>query len=209
MLVTAGPTCERIDSVRFISNFSTGLMGYEIAGAAKRKGHAVTLISGPTNIEPPPGVNFVRVENARQMLGAVVSRMPRADCLFMASAVSDWRPAKSRAGKVKKSGRAKAIKLIKNPDILYQAGRRKGRTILVGFALEAANLEKSAEEKLRKKNLDIIAANKISRRHDPFGKGRTDFLIIDRAGSRKWLRRVTKKQAASALLCRAERLLPY
>lgn len=209
MLVTAGPTRERIDSIRFISNLSTGFMGYEIARAAKRKGHAVTLISGPTNLEPPRGVNFVRVENARQMSRAVVSRLGRADCLFMASAVSDWRPAGSRAGKIKKADGARQLRLVKNPDILYQAGRKKGRTVLIGFALEAANLEKNAEEKLKKKNLDIIAANKINARFDPFGKGKTDFLVIDRTGSRKWLRRVSKKQVASSLLSRAEKLLRY
>lgn len=206
MLVTAGPTRERIDPIRFISNLSTGFMGYEIARAAKSRGYKVTLISGPTNLVPPRGVNFISVESARQMSLAVKAGLKNSDCLFMASAVCDWRPAKNRATKLKRTNKALSLKLVKNPDILYGAGRKKKRKILVGFALESANLEKSAKKKLRKKNLDIIAANKIDKKKSAFGKGLTDVLIITKTGNCKRLKRVTKNTIANYLIDKVEEL---
>ena len=118
VLVTAGPTLERIDPVRFISNFSTGRMGYEIARAALAKGSKVTLISGPTNLTPPKGVRFIPVESALEMSRKVFSEFNRSDCIFMTSAVCDWRPAVKSAGKIKRSRGRKVLKLVENPDIL-------------------------------------------------------------------------------------------
>ena len=205
-LVTAGPTRERIDPVRFISNFSTGRMGYEIARAAKKKGYKVTLVSGPTNLVPPKGVDFVPVEDARQMSKEVSSRLKKTDCLFMTSAVSDWRPALRHTMKIKRAGKVKSLRLVKNPDILYNAGRQKGERVLVGFALESQDLEKSARKKLKKKKLDIIAANKISKSGVPFGNGLTDVLVVTRTNKNKWLKRVTKKTVANYLINTAEGL---
>jgi len=205
-LVTAGPTRERIDPIRFISNFSTGFMGYEIARAARRKGYEVTLVSGPTNLVPPKGVNFVGVETALQMSKAVSSRMAKTDCLFMTSAVSDWRPAETHSGKIKRTHNIKSLKLVKNPDILYEAGKRKDGKVLVGFALESADLKKNAVKKLKKKKLDIIVANKISKASAPFGKGLTDVLVVTRKSESKWLRRTSKKVVADYLVNKAEEL---
>ena len=148
VLVTAGPTREKIDPIRFISNLSTGVMGYEVAANAQNRGYKVTLISGPVNIAPPKGVNFVSVENARQMQKQVSARFKTSDCLFMTSAVSDWRPLARSIGKIKRSARVRSLKLTANPDILMEAGRKKGQRLLIGFALESSNLLKNATEKL-------------------------------------------------------------
>ena len=170
ILVTAGPTREKLDSIRFISNFSTGKMGYELARAARRRGYKVTLISGPTHLIPPQGINFIKVEDAAQMYKAVKRNLKSADCLFMASAVSDWRPQSRAKGKLKKgSKRAISLKLVRNPDILGSVGRVKGGKILAGFALESDALTKNARLKLKEKNLDLIAANKVGKR-SPFGE---------------------------------------
>ena len=206
MLVTAGPTRERIDPIRFISNLSTGVMGYEIARAAKKRGYGVTLISGPVNLEPPAGVKFVPVESARQMKRAVILNLSDSDCLFMASAVCDWRPAKTSAGKIKRTDAAGLLRLAKNPDILYEAGRKKGQMILVGFALESSDLFKNAKKKLRKKNLDLIAANKVNREFSPFGKNLTDILVVTKNKENRWLRRATKKAVANYLIDKVEDL---
>ena len=203
--MTAGPTREKIDPIRFISNRSTGVMGYEIARAARKRAYKVTLISGPTGLTPPRGVDFISVESTRQMQRAVRSQFKKADCLFMASAVCDWRPSKIKQGKMKASGRTRALRLVRNPDILSEAGRRKNGKLLAGFALESADLVKNAKDKLRRKNLDIIAANKVGRR-SPFGKGITDVLVLTRNGRIKRLKGVRKKAVADYLIDEAERL---
>lgn len=207
VLVTAGPTREKIDPIRFISNLSTGFMGYEIARIAKNKGYKVTLISGPTNLAPPRGIKFIPVGTARQMSREVKSHLKNSDCLFMASAVCDWRLAKPDTRKIKRAGtKQPALELVMNPDILYEAGKRKRGKILVGFALESANLVKNAKVKLKNKNLDIIAANKVSSAQNPFGKGLTDVLIVTRDQKQKWLRRATKDSVARYLIDKAEKL---
>jgi phosphopantothenoylcysteine decarboxylase/phosphopantothenate--cysteine ligase len=181
VLITAGPTREKIDPVRFISNYSTGSFGYEIAKAARRSGLKVILISGPTTLKAPRGVKFISIESAREMLSAVLENVKRCDCVIMASAVCDWRPASISANKIKKGRGRIMLELVQNPDILKQLGRRK-RAILAGFALETENLERNARKKLHEKNLDIIIANRLKAGRSPFGKGKTDVLIIDRAG---------------------------
>ena len=206
VLVTAGPTREKIDPVRFISNFSTGLIGYEIARAARRKGSEVALISGPTNLIPPKGIRFIRVETAEEMAGAVRRNFRKTDCVFMSSAVCDWRPAKISRTKIKKIGTAKNLKLTKNPDILFDLGKRKKRRVLVGFALESNDLYKNAKKKFSEKHLDIIAANKITKKKNPFGKGLRDVLVINGTGRNTWLRHATKKRIAAHLVNKAEKL---
>ena len=150
VLVTAGPTREHIDPVRFISNHSTGVFGYEIAGEALRRGCRVVLISGPTFLKPPKGAKFVRVESALDMLKAVKKESAGADYIFMAAAVSDWRPEGCFGKKLKRRspGSPRSIRLVENPDILKELGRDK-RYCLVGFALETENLALNAALKLK------------------------------------------------------------
>jgi len=199
ILVTAGPTREKIDPVRFISNYSTGTFGYEVAGEAARRGHKVVLVSGPTALTKPRGVRIVRVESAAEMLEAVKRNAGKADCVIMAAAVSDWRPRITKNAKIKRSGGVKALELVENPDILSELGKRKG-SILVGFALETGALEKNAAAKLGAKNLDLIVANKITKDKGVFGCGRTDVFIMDRSGAKERHRRKTKRELAKIIL---------
>jgi phosphopantothenoylcysteine decarboxylase / phosphopantothenate---cysteine ligase len=204
VLVTAGPTREKVDPVRFISNYSTGAFGYEIAGEALRRGCRVVLVSGPTLLKPPPGAKFIRIESALDMLRAVKKESVGADYVFMAAAVSDWRPKSYSEKKIKRrDGNGKrSIELVDNPDILKGLGRNK-RYVLVGFALETESLEANAVRKLKNKNLDIIVANHLRNGSGPFGNGRTDISIIDRTGVRKAYKRRTKRELAKIILDKA------
>ena len=177
LLITAGGTREYIDPVRFITNASSGRMGYALAGAALKAGHKVTLISA-SDLQPPVGVEFVGVDSAAEMFGAVKNFFTKCDCLIMAAAVADYTPVKQAKSKMKKQDKALTIKLKPTVDILKWAGkhkkvrnRNKGteaqrdrgkkgkRQIVVGFALEDKNLKARAEKKLKDKNLDMIIAN--------------------------------------------------
>jgi phosphopantothenoylcysteine decarboxylase/phosphopantothenate--cysteine ligase len=170
ILITAGGTREYIDPVRFITNASSGRMGYALAKAGIKTGHKVTLISA-SDLQPPVGVEFVGVDSAAEMFGAVKKHFPRCDCLIMAAAVADYTPIKQAKSKIKKTNMSLTIKLKPTPDILKWAGKhnkvrsqkaenrgQKGQ-ILVGFALEDKNLRAQAEKKLKEKNLDMIIAN--------------------------------------------------
>lgn len=160
-LITAGGTREYIDPVRFISNASSGKMGYALARAALKAGHEVTLVTAPTALRPPARTQVIHAESAADMFAAVKEHLPKCDCLIMAAAVADYTPAHPSRTKIKKDGGLKLILQLKpTPDILKWAGRhkRKGQ-ILVGFALEDRNLRANAEKKLREKNLDMIVAN--------------------------------------------------
>ena len=159
VLVTAGPTREYLDAVRFISNPSSGRMGYAIAAAFLRAGHGVVLVSGPTSIAPPSGAKVVRVESARQMRAAVLKEFKSADCTIMAAAVGDYRPERRSRGKIKKRSERMTVRLVRNPDILEELGRRKGSGMLVGFALETGAGEREARAKMRRKNLDLVLLN--------------------------------------------------
>lgn len=205
ILVTAGPTREKIDPVRFISNYSTGTFGYEIAGEAARRGHKVVLVSGPTQLSRPRGVKIVQVESAAGMRNAVRKNAGRADCVIMAAAVSDWRPRVAKGAKIKRSGGIGVLELIENPDILSELGKKK-RGILVGFALETEALVHNAALKLEAKNLDLIVANKITKDGSVFGCGRTDVVIMDRLGARDLYRRKTKRELAKIILDKALKL---
>jgi phosphopantothenoylcysteine decarboxylase/phosphopantothenate--cysteine ligase len=159
-LITAGGTREYLDPVRFISNASSGRMGYALARAALRAGHAVTLITAPTALHPPAGAQVVGVESAAQMFAAVKEHLDGCDCLIMAAAVADYTPARPSKTKLKKQPAWLTLELKPTTDILKWAGRRKRQgQILVGFALEDRDLRANAERKMREKNLDMIIAN--------------------------------------------------
>jgi len=159
-MITAGGTREYIDPVRFISNASSGRMGYCLAGAAQRAGHRVTLIS-TSHMQPPVGVNFVGVESAAEMFAAVKKFFGKCDCLIMAAAVADYRPVRQAKNKIKKTGNMLTIKFKPTADILKWAGEHKNeRQIVAGFALEDKAIRKRAEKKLKEKNLDMIIANR-------------------------------------------------
>lgn len=198
ILITAGPTREFIDPVRFISNSSTGFFGYEIAKAAIRSGHKVTLISGPTSLAPPNRIKFIPVITALEMRAAVNKFFPSSDCLIMTAAVADYGPAAPLGKKIKKTKETLAIQLKKNPDILLEAGKKKGKRALVGFAIETERLVANAEAKLRQKNLDFIVTAPLQGKNDPFGDKKAHFVIIDRAGKVKKV--VCDKQKLSNII---------
>ncbi len=162
VLVTAGPTREEIDPVRYISNYSSGKMGFAVAAAAWQRGAAVTLVAGPTNLAPPYGVTYVPVKSAGQMLAAVQGNFSAADIVIKAAAVADYRPAQRSEQKVKKKAGEMQIALEKNPDILAELGQHKGDKVLIGFAAETQELLLHATDKLKRKNLDMIVANDVS-----------------------------------------------
>ncbi len=158
-LVTAGPTREYLDAVRFLSNPSSGRMGFACAREAAKRGHRVTLVTGPVELRNLPGVRTIRVGSAREMHRAVMRAFARTDAVIMAAAVSDHRPARARATKHKKTGRGMILRLAPNPDILQDLGRRKKGQLLIGFALEVQNPTANALAKARKKKLDYIVLN--------------------------------------------------
>lgn len=202
ILVTAGPTREKIDPVRYISNYSTGTFGYEIARKARRRGLSVTLVSGPTLLPVPKGVRLVLVESADDMRAAVLALIKKSDCVIMAAAVVDWRPRRSARRKIKKDG-ARNIELVENPDILTEIGRLKKKKVAVGFALETENLEKNALKKLKDKNLDIIVANRLTSKRNVFGSGPLDVVVIDRFGNRTRIFNKSKAKLAKIILDKA------
>jgi phosphopantothenoylcysteine synthetase/decarboxylase len=159
-LITAGGTREYIDPVRFITNASSGKMGYALAQAAVNAGHKVTLITAPTNLKVPEGIKVVNVETAAQMFEAVKTRLPNVDCLIMAAAVADYTPLYPTKSKMKKTGKIKTIKLKPTEDILKWAGKNKKEgQLIVGFALEDKEVRERAEKKMKNKHLDMIVAN--------------------------------------------------
>lgn len=162
VLITAGPTIEPIDPVRYITNHSSGKMGFEIAKAVKERGGEALLISGPTNLEDPPGIETVHVNTAYEMYESVMKRISNVDIVIGAAAVADYRPEKFEKNKIKKGDDDLIIKLTRNPDIIYEIGKNKGNRILVGFAAETENLIEHAKEKIKKKNLDLIVANDVT-----------------------------------------------
>ncbi len=161
-LITAGGTREYIDPVRFISNASSGKMGYALARAALRAGHRVTLITAHTAQRSPKAAKIINVETAAEMSTAVKKNFAKCDCLIMAAAVSDYTPIRPAKTKLKRTGKSLTINLKPSTDILKWAGDHKNKQIVVGFALEDKDLRKNAEKKLKQKNLDMIVANKPS-----------------------------------------------
>jgi phosphopantothenoylcysteine decarboxylase/phosphopantothenate--cysteine ligase len=161
VVVTAGPTRERIDPVRYISNRSSGKMGYAVAQAARDAGAKVVLVTGPVGIAPPTGMQIVNVETAEQMLDAVRTHLVGANIFISAAAVSDYKAAQAAREKIKKTESALSLDLARTPDVLATVARAASHPFLVGFAAETENVERNALEKLESKNLDMIAANKV------------------------------------------------
>jgi phosphopantothenoylcysteine decarboxylase/phosphopantothenate--cysteine ligase len=200
LLVSAGPTREYLDPVRFISNPSSGRMGYAVAEAARDRGAEVVLVSGPTCLKAPWGVEVVRVESALEMRQAILERYPWAKAVVMAAAVADYRPAEVLKDKEPKVEAEKTIRLVPNPDILKELGERKEGRVLVGFAMETASGLERAQEKLRRKNLDLIALNWVNREGVGFGSPENEVVLIARDGRVLELPRMEKRQVAHRIL---------
>lgn len=198
VLVTAGPTQEPLDPVRFLSNRSSGRMGFAIAQAARDRGAHVLLVSGPTSLPTPPGVTRTDVTTAEEMLHAVLGQLDATTILIMAAAVADYRPSTHAPKKMKKQ-EALTVELLRNPDILAEAGRQKESRILVGFAAETEDFVSNAREKLQKKHLDLIVANDI---RVGFGGETTRVTILDRQGQVEELPELSKREVAHQILDR-------
>lgn len=177
VLVTAGPTREPIDQLRFISNRSSGKMGYALAEEASLRGAQVTLVSGPTNLSPPEGVQIVKVETAREMQEAVEQELNNTNILIMNAAVADYTPGETVEGKLKKQKEGLELKLSPTTDILAAIGQRESKPVLIGFAAESENLLENARQKLEAKGLDLIIANNINQA----GADNNQITIIDKA----------------------------
>ena len=199
ILITAGPTREMIDPVRFLSNLSTGEMGYAIARAAARRKYEVTLVSGPTGLKPSTGVRFVPIITAQELKKACAKLFPEHDCLIMAAAVCDFTPAVSPRHKIP-SAAGYTLRLKRTPDILASLAKRKGRRIVIGFCLETRDLVARAKEKLLGKKLDGIVANFYGSGRIPFGKRRVQVHLIGSDGNVRKLADRSKEQIAIALL---------
>ncbi len=200
VLVTAGGTVERLDPVRYLTNDSSGKMGFAIAAAARDMGAKVTLIAGKTAVSIPDGVELVNVVSALDMYEAVMSRFAETDLVVKAAAVADYRPEETAPGKIKKTGDTLTVKLVKNPDILQELGQRRSTQFLIGFAAETERLEENALDKLRRKNCDLLVANDVTREGAGFGTDTNLISIFDRNGLVEELPLVSKKEAAERLI---------
>lgn len=205
VLVTAGPTREPLDPVRYISNWSTGTMGYEVASLSNDRGYEVCLVSGPVSILPPEGVEIVNVTTAIQMREEVLKRIDDADCLVMTAAVCDFRPQEEKSQKIKKRDELN-MHLIKNPDILSELKEKKG-LIKVGFALETENALENGRAKLKEKNLDLIFINTVGEDSDPFGPGEVEYTMVTRDERTRKFSGITKKEMAREILDEVERIV--
>lgn len=206
VLVTAGPTMEAIDPVRFISNHSTGKMGYALARVCRRRGAKVTLVSGKTNLEPPYGVEFVSVKSAEDMFEAVTARAAQQDIIIKAAAVADYRPAQVAENKIHKSDDDMSIHLERTKDILAWLGthRREGQ-VLCGFAMETEHMVEHAQEKLTRKHVDMIAANNVKVAGAGFGTDTNVVTLITAEGVRE-LEMMGKEEVSVALVDEALRI---
>lgn len=207
VLVTAGPTREPLDAVRYLSNHSSGKMGYALAEEAKKRGARVTLVSGPTRLEPPQGVNLIPVETAEEMLNAVKDIFPAVDVVIKAAAVADFRPSRVASGKIKKGMANLLLELERTPDILEYLGQHKANQILVGFAAETEELLANAAEKLTRKNLDLIVANDLTEEGAGFEVDTNVATILYPGGAAVKLPCMTKKELAGMILDRVAKLL--
>ena len=224
-VVTAGPTREHLDPVRFLSNPSTGKMGFAVARAAAMRGHEVVLVAGPVSLKTPKGVRRIDVTSAREMLAAVEEEMSKAKSgkptVFVATAaVADWRPAKCAARKLKKGQMSDTLKLVRNPDILKEIGRRTktvhsstrplthSPTYLVGFAAETNDVIAEARRKCREKNLDMIVANDVTEKGSGFGVDTNRVTFVRKDGSVDRLPLMTKLAVARRIVRECEDLCP-
>lgn len=202
ILVTAGPTHEPVDPVRFISNPSSGKMGHLVARVARRRGAEVVLVTGPTVLSDPPGVRVIRVETAQEMFDAVISAAEKATITIMAAAVADWRPASPVEHKIKKEDMAEHLPLERTADILKTLGKNKKGRILVGFAAETRDLQRNAPAKLKAKNLDLIVGNLIGRADSGFGSDTNQVSLFYRDGRSEALPLMEKEALADVLFDR-------
>jgi phosphopantothenoylcysteine decarboxylase/phosphopantothenate--cysteine ligase len=206
VLVTAGPTIEYIDPVRIVTNRSSGKMGYALARAARRRGAEVTLVSGPTYLEPPRGVTTIHVKTTEEMRDAVLGNCGSNDVIIKAAAVSDYKPLHKAQEKEKKKEGTISVEMVPTPDILTELGKAKGNTILVGFAAETTNHVANAVEKMRKKNLDLIILNDVSKEGRGFAADVNEVRIIDRKGIDEEIPLMSKEDIADRILDRIKTL---
>jgi len=205
IVVTAGGTQEPIDPVRYVSNRSSGKMGYALAEAARDRGAKVTFVTAPTSLREPVGVDVIKVNTAQEMRQAVENVTSQADALIMAAAVADYRPIKAAKDKIKKGEAGLTLELERTPDIL---GSVKGNFIKVGFAAESSNLVENAKQKLQQKGLALIVANDITASDSGFGTDTNRVTIIDREGKIDSLPLLPKREVADKVLDRVAALLP-
>jgi phosphopantothenoylcysteine decarboxylase / phosphopantothenate---cysteine ligase len=206
LLVTAGPTREELDPVRYLTNRSSGKMGYALARAARARGARVILVSGPTALTPPAGVETLQVSSAAEMHQVVLDRLEEATIIVKAAAVADYRPAQRAGSKVKKSGAGVILELVPNPDILAELGKLKGERLLVGFAAETEELAANATKKLTAKNLDLIVANDVSQPGAGFDVDTNIVRLLYRDGRQQALPQQSKERLAHAILERIAEL---
>ncbi|WP_144933622.1 bifunctional phosphopantothenoylcysteine decarboxylase/phosphopantothenate--cysteine ligase CoaBC [Paenibacillus sp. 32O-W] len=208
VLVTAGGTVERLDPVRYLSNDSSGKMGYAVAEEARGMGAEVVLISAPSSLPRPEGVEFVPVVSALDMLSAVMERLKDVDIVIKAAAVADYRPAEASPVKIKKKDEEMTIRLVKNPDILQQIGERKTKQYVIGFAAETNDLEANGLDKLRRKNCDLMVANDVTLEGAGFGTDTNIVTLLDKDGNVERLPILSKREVARHLLKLAAERLP-
>ncbi|MEO8099547.1 MAG: bifunctional phosphopantothenoylcysteine decarboxylase/phosphopantothenate--cysteine ligase CoaBC [Acidobacteriota bacterium] len=200
VLITAGPTQEPLDPVRYVTNRSSGKMGYAMAAAAKAQGARVILISGPVNIPEPSGVEVVRVRTALEMRKAVMDRLEESDIIIKSAAVADYHRAEVPKHKVKKTATRLSLELDPTPDILAEAGRKKGDRMLVGFAAETENLTAEARRKLETKNCDMIVANLVSNEGTGFESDENEVTLVTRSGPNVVIPRASKTDIAQRII---------
>ncbi len=209
IVVTAGPTIETIDPVRFISNPSSGKMGYAVARAAAQRGADVVLVTGPTHLPDPANVTMIRIRTTDEMAEAVYREYENADVVIKAAAVSDYRPQERANHKMKKGKTEWVLPLKQNQDILRTLGRRKTHQVLVGFAAETRDLEQNATQKLAEKNLDIIVGNLVGSSDSGFASDTNTVTFFFNDGTKEVLPSMEKQAAAHILLDRiVEKALP-
>jgi phosphopantothenoylcysteine decarboxylase/phosphopantothenate--cysteine ligase len=200
ILITAGPTQEAIDPVRFISNRSSGKMGFALADAAASRGAIVTLVAGPVHLPTPNGVTRLDVQTAEQMRKAVFDHLEVATVIVKSAAVADFRPANTSKQKLKKSAMRLSLELDPTPDILRELGTRKGDRLLIGFAAETERLEEEARRKLETKNCDMIVANKVGGSGTGFESDDNEVLLVLRSGPAIPIARAPKREIADRIL---------
>ncbi len=200
LLVTAGPTREHLDPVRFLSNRSTGKMGFAVAQAAAERGHSVTLVAGPVSLATPEGVTRLDVVSAREMLAAVERLLPDCDALVMTAAVADWRPKHASAVKLKKADMEQTLELEPNPDILKTLRPSKGTTLFVGFAAETGDPLNEARRKLAAKGIDLIVANDVSQPDAGFAVDTNRVTLISQTSSPEALPLMSKLDVGRAIV---------
>ncbi|WJQ79557.1 bifunctional phosphopantothenoylcysteine decarboxylase/phosphopantothenate--cysteine ligase CoaBC [Brevibacillus brevis] len=199
VLITAGPTREKIDPVRYITNHASGKMGYAIAEAARDRGAKVTLVSGPTTLARPDGVEFIAVESVQEMFDAVMEQLPHCDIVVKSAAVSDYRPKHVAEHKLKKGDGSLDLVLEKAPDILKTIGERKTKQFVVGFAAETQNVLQHAQSKLERKNLDMIVANNVLLEGAGMGSDTNIVTLLTRGGEQLALDKLSKRAVADKL----------